>query len=47
MADAVSWLTRVATGAGFHAVVLDLLRAREKLEAIADEEKCPVANDKH
>jgi hypothetical protein len=46
MADAVSWLSRVAAGEGFHAVVRDLLKARDKLEAIAAEEDCPTANDK-
>jgi len=47
MADAVSWLSGVAAGAGFHAVVRDLLQARDKLEAIAAGEKCPTPNDKH
>jgi hypothetical protein len=47
MADAVSWLSQVATDAGFHTVVRDLLAARDKLEAITTEEDRPTANDKH
>jgi hypothetical protein len=47
MADAVSWLSQVAADAGFHTVVHDLLAALDKLEAIATDEDCPMANDKH
>jgi len=39
MADAVTWLSREAAAAGFHAVVGDLLTVRDKLEAIAAEER--------
>ena len=47
MADAVSWLSQVASDAGFHTVVHDLLTARDKLEAIATKEDGLTANDKH
>jgi hypothetical protein len=35
MADAVSYLCRVAAEEGFHAVLSDLLEAQQKLERIA------------
>ncbi|MCS3695028.1 hypothetical protein ABIF07_000226 [Bradyrhizobium elkanii] len=35
MADAVSYLCRVAAEEGFYHVMVDLLSVREKLEAIA------------
>jgi hypothetical protein len=35
IADAITWLSRVAAEAGFQTVVRDLLTARDRLEAIA------------
>ncbi|MBB5052792.1 hypothetical protein HNQ36_002766 [Afipia massiliensis] len=37
MADAVSYLCRVAAEEGFECIILDLLEIREKLEIIAAE----------
>lgn len=44
MADAVSYLCRVAAEEGFDAVLLDLVKARRKLEDIASSENPPIKN---
>jgi len=38
MADALTYLGRVARDAGYHAVVVDILALRDKMQSIAEAE---------